>query len=212
MGYYNTKTGSFDKDKQEDELQTLQIREKYGMAVLNDKAVAYIGPTMPKNIRGHSMRWDLKTGDKEFTASFNLNLVIADTITVYKNGGESLVMGQDYTIDYTHNRIILTHPAKGTDDDLEIRCQIDVTNQHIKTNVLLLPRQTGSFEFTNEQLEDLLPVYGDRLSVERLLQYRNAEALGTTSVEYYKNKKETVFVVQSAEITEEGIMGIGIIQ
>lgn len=188
----------------------LQIREKYGAAVINKNGMAQakIGPSAKKT-RGMSHSWELKEGDTKFPLPFNGNLMVADTIAVYRNGGEALEEGRHYRIDYTTNHLVLHRPAFNTDDDLEIRCQLDVTSLHLKTDIIVLPRAAGSFQFTDEQLEELSPVYGDRLSVERLKTYGNFDRV---DLKTHKKGKDAVFIVHSTRIAPEGIVADGIIE
>lgn len=203
------KTGALDKPA------PIKVTEKIGAGVLNANGVAvargkrgmagsamfeqYIDTTtLNRYKKGHTQRVDLSTGMQNIQLDFNSMNMIKQSLSVYKNGGESLVEGADYTIDYQSNTLRLTRPAKGTDDDIEIRCQIDTTDDHTINHVLLLPRKMGNIEFEMDQLADLLPNTGDIFEVDKLLKYNN-----TALVPHAGGKLQVV----EAGITDEGIRG-----
>lgn len=203
--YWNSKellkqTGALDKPA------PIQIKERVGMGVIGKNGVVgnavfangYIDTNMIVHKRGHAQHIDLAEGVQTISLDFNSMDMIKSSLAVYKNGGESLEEGRDYIVDYAANVLRLTRPTTSMDDDIEIRCQIDTTNDYIINHVLLLPRTMGDIEFDMEQLCDLLPNTGDIFEVDKLLRYNN------TALVQYAGKKIKVL---EAGITDEGIIG-----
>ena len=156
-------------------------------------------PKQKRMYRGFTQYIEPAIGDDTFNIDFPVAKLLPETIAVYRNGGEALTEVKDYRINLDNGTLHLTQAITSTDDDIEIRCQIDTTDEQLIEDVLLLPRDWGGTHLEDEQLAALMPAVGDVFEVDKLLRFDNVR------LQDWAGRRIEVL---EARLTNAGILGI----